>query len=48
MPLPAFDAVAGKSPPARTLPNPASRCFTLLCEEIVDRVADILEHLAGN
>src|SRR5271166_6195742 len=40
MPLPAFDAVAGKFASSHEV-------FTLLCEEIVDRVADILEHLAG-
>src|SRR5208282_5447309 len=47
MPLPAFDAVAGKFATSQDAPKSSLEVFTLLCEEIVDRVADILEHLAG-
>ena len=47
MPLPAFDAVAGKFASSQDVPKSSLEVFTLLCEEIVDRVADILEHLAG-
>jgi magnesium transporter len=47
MPLPAFDAVAGKFASSLDAPKSSLEVFTLLCEEIVDRVADILEHLAG-
>ena len=47
MPLPAFDAVAGKFASGQDAPKSSLEVFTLLCEEIVDRVADILEHLAG-
>ena len=47
MPLPAFDAVAGKFASSEDAPKSSLEVFTLLCEEIVDRVADILEHLAA-
>ena len=47
MPLPAFDAVAAKFAFSQDAPKSSLEVFTLLCEEIVDRVADILEHLAG-
>jgi len=47
MPLPAFDAVAGKFASSQNAPKSSLEMFTLLCEEIVDRVADILEQLAG-
>src|SRR5271170_6606240 len=47
MPLPAFDAVAGKFATSQDVPKSSLEVFTLLCEEIVDRVADMLEHLAG-
>jgi hypothetical protein len=47
MPLPAFDAVAGKFASNQDAPKSSLEVFTLLCEEIVDRVADILEHLAA-
>jgi magnesium transporter len=43
MPLPSFDAVVNKFDP----PESSLEVFTLLCEEIVDHVADILEQLAG-
>jgi hypothetical protein len=46
MPLPAFDAVAGKFASSQDAPKSSLEVFTLLCEEIVDRVADILEHRA--
>src|SRR5271154_5113520 len=47
MPLPAFDAVASKFASSQNAPKSSLEVFTLLCEEIVDRVADILEHLAA-
>ena len=47
MPLPSFDAVAEKFASSQDAPKSSLEVFTLLCEEIVDRVADILEHLAG-
>jgi magnesium transporter len=47
MPLPSFDAVAGKFASSHDVPKSSLEVFTLLCEEIVDHVADILEHLAG-
>ena len=47
MPLPAFDAVAAKFASSQDAPKSSLEVFTLLCEETVDRVADILEHLAG-
>src|SRR5260370_16925361 len=47
MPLPAFDAVAGKFASSQDAPKSSLEVFTLLCEEIVDRVSDILEHLAA-
>jgi len=47
MPLPAFDAVAAKFASSQDTPKSSLEVFTLLCEEIVDRVADMLEHLAG-
>ena len=47
MPLPSFDAVAGKFASSHDVPKSSLEVLTLLCEEIVDHVADILEHLAG-
>jgi magnesium transporter len=47
MPLPTFDAVAAKFSASQDAPKSSLEVFTLLCEEIVDRVADLLEHLAG-
>jgi magnesium transporter len=47
MPLPSFDAVVSKFASSHDAPKSSLEVFTLLCEEIVDRVADILEHLAG-
>jgi magnesium transporter len=47
MPLPAFDAVARKFSSSQDAPKSSLEVFTLLCEEIVDRVADTLEHLAA-
>jgi magnesium transporter len=47
MPLPSFDAVAGKFASSHEVPKSSLEVLTLLCEEIVDHVADILEHLAG-
>jgi magnesium transporter len=47
MPLPSFDAVANKFAPGHDAPKSSLGVFALLCEEIVDHVADILEHLAG-
>jgi magnesium transporter len=47
MPLPAFDAVAAKFASSEEAPKSSLEVFTLLCEEIVDRIADILEHLAA-
>jgi magnesium transporter len=47
MSLPAFDAVAGKFASSQDAPKSSLEVFTSLCEEIVDRVADILEHLAA-
>jgi magnesium transporter len=47
MPLPSFDAVVGKFASSQDVPKSSLEVFTLLCEEIVDHVADILEHLAG-
>ena len=47
MPLPSFDAVADKFVPGEDAPKSSLEVFTLLCEEIVDHVADMLEHLAG-
>ena len=47
MPLPSFDAVADKFASGHDAPKSSVEVFTLLCEEIVDHVADILEHLAG-
>jgi magnesium transporter len=46
MTLPAVDAVAA-SFAAQDAPKSSLEVFTLLCEDIVDRVADALEHLAG-
>ncbi|MDL2403664.1 magnesium transporter CorA family protein [Rhizobium mayense] len=46
MPLPAFDAVAAKFA-GESAPKSSLGVFTSLCEEIVDRVADGLEHLAA-
>ncbi|WP_409530418.1 CorA family divalent cation transporter [Shinella sp.] len=47
MELTTFDAVAGKFTSGREAPKSGLDVFVLLCEEVVDRVADILEHLAG-
>ena len=47
MPLPTFEAVAAKFAAGQDVPKSSLEVFTLLCEEIVDHVADILEHLAG-
>lgn len=47
MALATFDAVADKFASGREAPKSSLDVFVLLCEEIVDRVADILEHLAG-
>ncbi|MFS8047306.1 magnesium transporter CorA family protein [Rhizobium sp. BR 314] len=47
MPLPTFEAVAGKFAADQDMPKSSVEVFVLLCEEIVDHVADILEHLAG-
>jgi magnesium transporter len=47
MPLPTFDAIAAKFTAGQDSPKSSLEVFTLLCEEIVDRVADVLEHLAG-
>lgn len=47
MPLPTFDAVAEKFAATQEAPQSSLEVFTLLCEEIVDRIADLLEHLAG-
>jgi magnesium transporter len=47
MPLPSFDAVVEKFASSQDAPKSSLEVFTLLCEEIVDRVADMLEHLAG-
>lgn len=46
MPLPAFDVVADKFADTQEAPKSSVEVFTSLCEEIVDRVADALEHLA--
>jgi magnesium transporter len=46
MPLPTFDAVAGKFASGHDAPKSSLEVFTLLCEEIVDHVADIIEQLA--
>ena len=46
MPLPSFDAVAAKFA-GPEVPKSSIEVFILLCEEIVDRVADILEHLVA-
>jgi magnesium transporter len=47
MPLPSFDAVAKKFASSHDAPKSSLEVFTLLCEEIVDHVADLLEQLAG-
>ncbi len=47
MPLPTFDAVADKFGGDQEAPKSSVEVFVLLCEEIVDHVADILEHLAA-
>jgi len=46
MPLPVFDAVAGQFAAGQDAPTTSLEVFTLICEGIVGRVADILEHLA--
>ena len=45
MPLPSFDAVAAKFGDA-DIPKTGLEVFTQICEEAVDRGADVLEHLA--
>jgi magnesium transporter len=45
-PLPAFDAVAAKFDPGRTPPKSGLEVFIELADEIVDRIADGLEHIA--
>ena len=47
MPLPSFDAVVTKFASSHDAPKSSLEVFTMLCEEIVDHVADILEQLAG-
>ena len=47
MPLPSFDAVVSKFASSHDAPKSSLEVFTLLSEEIVDHVADILEQLAG-
>ncbi len=47
MPLPTFDAVAAKFAAGSGAPQSSLEVFVLLCEEIVDRVADVIEHLAA-
>jgi magnesium transporter len=47
MPLPSFDDVVDKFASSHDAPKSSLEVFTLLCEEIVDHVADILERLAG-
>ena len=47
MPLPSFDAVAEKFASSQEAPKSSLEVFTLLCEEIVDHVADILERFAA-
>jgi Mg2+ and Co2+ transporter CorA len=42
-----FDAVVSKFASSHDAPKSSLEVFTLLCEEIVDHVADILEQLAG-
>ena len=44
--LPAFDAVAGRVVRGEREPSSGLEVFTELCEEIVDHIADGLEHLA--
>jgi magnesium transporter len=46
LPLKGFDAVAGKFEAADGAPASSVEVFIEICEEIVDRVADGLEHLA--
>lgn len=45
--LPAFDEVIGRLADGREAPGDSLEVFILLCEEIVDRAADLLEHSAG-
>ncbi len=45
-PLPAFDAVAAKFDPDRKPPKTGLEVFIELADEIVDRIADGLEHIA--
>jgi magnesium transporter len=47
MQLPTFDTVAGKFAAGQDAPKSSLEVFVLLCEVIVDHVADILEHLAA-
>jgi magnesium transporter len=47
MPLATFDAVAERFLVASAAPKTGIETFVLLCQEIVDRVADILEHLSA-
>ncbi|MGH7023182.1 MAG: magnesium transporter CorA family protein [Caulobacteraceae bacterium] len=46
MALPAFDAVRKRLEAAHAQPSGGFEVFTELCEEIVDRIADILERIA--
>jgi magnesium transporter len=45
-PLPSFDAVAERLVAGESMPASGPEMFVELCEEIVDRIADSLEHLA--
>jgi magnesium transporter len=47
MPLPSFDVVANKFASGHDAPKSSGEVFALLSEEIVDHIADTLEHLAG-
>jgi magnesium transporter len=47
-PSKAFDAVAGASAAGDETPASSLEVFVRLCEEIVDRIADALERLAGD
>ena len=46
-PLSSFDVVAKKFGTVDTIPGGGPEVFTELCEEIVDHVADVLEHVAA-
>ncbi len=45
--LPSFDAVAARFEDATTRPTSSLQVFVDLCDEIIDRLADKLEHAAG-